>query len=412
MIGILKIIAHKVENPWRKKDSGPSPLGNSDLEKLLKMGKDKFDNKGKNNQNKLDNIQLPTKRTLMITFLIFFCGWLTTGFYTVDTNEEAVITRFGKLDRNTLPGLNYHLPEPIESVTKINVTRLHREIIGLKVKPNILTKNESSDLWSEMLKNHQKTSAEPIIKEDNTRSDEEQMLTGDENMIDLRFFVQWYIKDAEAYIFNLKDDSEENTVRVIAESVMREVIGKVKLYDALSDQREKIEGQVLISLKAILDSYNSGIAISSLGILYSYVAPEVMDAYRDVQSAKANKEREINNAFSYRNKIIPRSRGEAKAVLEKAEAYRESVIKEAEGETNRYAAILKEYQQARDVTIKRIYIDTMKKLLSKTNKVLIDQSQANNNSLPLMNLNELMKQNNKTKKITENNSNANSNSQQ
>ncbi len=370
---------NKFDNPWEKKNndesynkSGRSTNSGEDLfsiinkilNKLLKLG-----NAGNNNQP--SNEKGSSNILLLLLFLLaLLLIWLVTGFYTVNTNEEGVVMRLGKYNRTSIPGLNYKLPSPIESVDKVSVTRINKELIGIK-KAN----KDSKDL-----------SFNNTSDESDTSSDIEsnQMLTGDENIIDMHFFVQWYIKDAKDYLFNIKEDLlGENTVRIVSESAMREVIGTVKLYEALSEQRQGIEQKVRQIVQDTLDSYKSGIQIDSIGILYSYVAPEVMDAYRDVQSAKADKEREINQAQAYRNDVIPKARGEAQAIIEEARAYRESVVAKAKGEASRYSSVYNQYQKSKEVTRRRIYLETMEEVLSKVDKVIVSK-QSSSPLVPFM----------------------------
>ncbi|MDJ1304693.1 MAG: FtsH protease activity modulator HflK [Candidatus Midichloria sp.] len=370
------------ENPWgnntpnKDKDQGRSrpSNNNSDIDELIKKGQEKiisFLTKG-NNRSTKDNTPINPSPVVLAFFIGLIFVWLATGFYTIDTDEEGVVMRFGKYNRTATPGLNYKLPSPIETVEKISVTRINKEMIGLKAFPGKININNNSD------------------ETDSSNPKESQMLTGDENIIDMHFFVQWYIKSAKDYLFNIKDDIGESTIKVSAESAMRQVVGRVKISEALSEQRQEIEQRAKNILQEILDSYNSGIEVVNVGILYSYVAPEVRDAYRDIQSAKADKEREINEAFAYRNDIIPRARGEAQAIIEEAKAYKESAIARATGEAERFKNIVSQYQSAREATKKRMYIETMEHVLKDLNKVIVDKSVAGK-SVPFFSINELMK---------------------
>lgn len=396
---------------------------------------------GLNKQNNGNNIFPVDKRFILYVFIGIIMVWLASGFYIIDINEEGVVTRFGKYVRTATRGLNYKLPQPIEDVDKINVTRINKETIGVKLSNydvNVQNQNSVSKSWLNKMKqsNDQDKSASDrsnstygasfLASANNNRSgvnssssqaynaqqiqqnklyadrnDEDQMLTGDENMIDVQFFVQWYIDNPKAYLFNIKDDLVDGTVRVVAESAMREVIGSVKLYDALSEKREDIESKVKEIIQKTLDSYDAGIKITAVGILYSYVAPEVMDAYRDVQSSKADKEREINEAYSYRNSLIPRARGETQAILESAAAYHDASIAVAKGDAARFTSVLSAYKNSKDVVRNKLYIDTMEKVFSGIDKVLLDSKistsstngQNSNNVIPVLSVNELMKKN-------------------
>jgi membrane protease subunit HflK len=369
-------------NPWgddipnkaKNQDKPTAKNNNTDLEDLIKKSQEKIfsflkkSNKGENKKNNDDQNNVKVTAIAIFTTCLFI--WLATGFYTIDTDEEGVILRFGKYIRTATPGLNYKLPRPIEVVEKISVTRINKEVIGLK---SFATKTYS-----------------PTDESDVSNPKESQMLTGDENIIDMHFFVQWYIKNAKDYLFNIKDDIGESTVKVSAESSMRQIIGRVKISEALSEQRQEIEQRVKTLLQGLLDNYNSGVEIVNVGILYSYVAPEVRDAYRDIQSARADKEGEINNAMAYKNDIIPRARGEAQAIIEEAKGYKESVISRAAGEAERFRNIFSQYQNARDITRKRMYIEAMEQVLKDVNKIVIDKSMAGK-TLSLLPIQDLIK---------------------
>jgi len=361
------------ENPWDNgvRDKGRNPLDNipqSLREVTKKLADAFFGNKsaGQPPNTGHDMKQAGSTRLAgLIFFSIIIASWFLTGFYTVNTNEQGVVFRLGKYTRTSNHGLNYKLPYPLESVEKISVTRINKEIIGAKVSKNLETRNNVS---FNALSSHGDKD-----KGSSSDEDDDQMLTGDENIISMRFYVQWSIKNAKNYLLNIKDDVGESTVRIVAESAMREVVGTVKLYEALSEQREEIEKRVRIIMEEALDSYGAGIQIESVGILYSYVASEVMDAYRDVQSAKADKEREINQAHAYRNDILPRARGKAKSIIEAAYAYRDSLIANTRGEVERYKATYGQYQKAKEVTRSKLYIETMETVLGPVNKTIIDK---------------------------------------
>lgn len=377
------IIVSGFENPWddesdKKKKSEPEASDDigREIEEAIKRGKDKMLNflQFKHSANKTGTPKKPEisgslNIALSIMLAVLALAWLSTGFYTINTDEEGVILRLGRYNRTSTPGLNYKLPSPIETVNKVSVTRINKETIGFRANVVGKLKNDDPDVG--------------VPKES-------QMLTGDENIIDMHFFVQWYIKDAKSYLFNIRDVLDESTIKMAAESAMRQVVGKAKIAEALSEQRQNIEIKAKAILQEILDGYHAGIEVSSLGILYSYVAPEVKGAYQDIQSAKADKEREINEAYSYRNDILPRARGEAQSIIESAKAYKESVTAKALGEAGRFNEILVQYQKSRDITRQRMYIETMEEVLKNNNKVVVDQSIAAK-SLPLMSMSDLLK---------------------
>ena len=282
---------------------------------------------------------------------------LSTGFFTVNADEEGIIMRFGKYRKEVTAGLNYKLPYPIEIVEKISVKRIKKDIIG---------KFSNQDSSSVIINK--------INDNDLSYSKESQMLTGDENIIDMHFYIQWKISDAKDYLFNIKDSKTENIVRSAAESVMRQVVSEVTLSEALSEKRLFIEYEVKNNLQMIMNSYGSGIYIVNVGILYSYVGPEVRDSYRDVQSAKADRERFINQAQAYRNEVIPRARAEAATIVEKAIAYKESIVSKAKGETNKFEKIFYSYIVNKEITKRRMYLDTMEKVYLNSDKYIFDKS--------------------------------------
>lgn len=349
----VKVKTENFENPW------------DDQEKEVKHSSKTQERKDNKNPLNLDG---NVKFILLIVIVLPLLAWLSTGFYTVNPDQEGVIVRFGKYHSTTQPGLRYKFPDPIDKVIKISVTTINRELIGARIQ-------SSSDFVNRTTDDKNKVNI----------PEESQMLSGDENIIDMHFFVQWRIKNAYNYVFKTRDSMDSNTLRLSAESAMREVIGRVKLNDAISEQRQDIEKQVKIILQKMLDEYQTGIEVVNLGILYSYVPSEVKDAYRDIQAAKADKEREINQAYAYRNDILPKARGTVFTILEEAKGRKEAIISEAKGHANKFNSVRSEYQLAPEVTKKRIYIDTMESILSEKNKILMSKG-VTGSALPLLSL--------------------------
>ena len=210
------------------------------------------------------------------------------------------------------------------------------------------------------------------------------MLTGDENIVDINFEVQWRIKDAYNYLFKVRDYTDGATVKSAAESAMREVIGTSKIAYVLSDGRAEIELEAKKLLQEILDSYESGIEVARLQLLNADPPSEVIDAFRDVQTAKADKEKAINQAEAYRNDILPRARGEAQQIIEEALAYKESVVADATGKANRFDEVYQEYRKARLVTQKRIFLQTMEEILESSNVTILDNSISETGMVPYL----------------------------
>ncbi|MDJ0387430.1 FtsH protease activity modulator HflK [Roseomonas sp. E05] len=275
--------------------------------------------------------------------------WAASGIYRVQPDEQGVVMRFGAFDRTTSPGLNYHIPWPVETVTTPRVTRINRIDIGFRAPADVpLTR--------------------PVPARDVV--EESLMLTGDENIIDIDFAVFWRIRDAGEYLFNTRNPDE--TVKSAAESVMREVVGQTPIQPALTEARAEIEQRVLTGVQFILDQYKSGVEITQVQLLKVDPPAEVIDTFRDVQRANADRERLRNEAETYRNDIIPRARGEGQRLIQEAEGYKESQVARARGEAARFLSILSAYQNAKDVTVRRLYMETMEEILRRNPKLLVD----------------------------------------
>lgn len=359
------------KGPWGKFSGGGSGGGNQggnnsggpkgpDLDELAKKFNDKF-------KSFFENKNQPGKSGAK-PFLIILAGliilWLVGGFYKVDPDEQAVILRFGQFSRTADPGLNYRLPSPIETAIIHKVTRVNRVEIGLRSANNRNKAVSQANLSQESL-----------------------MLTGDENIIDINFEVQWKISDIKKFTFSLKDPEE--TVKSAAESAMREIIGKTPIAKALSDGRSGIEVEAQTLLQNILTYYDIGIDVITVKMLKSDPPAQVIDSFRDVQAARIDKEREQNQAESYRNDIIPRARGEAERIILEAEAYKKQVIAKAQGDAARFVSVYEEYKNAKDVTKRRIYLETMEQILRGMNKIVVDNNKQG--VVPYLPLNEIRK---------------------
>ncbi|WP_368416021.1 FtsH protease activity modulator HflK [Falsiroseomonas sp.] len=290
--------------------------------------------------------------------------WAASGFYRVNPDEQGVVLRFGAFDRTAPPGLNYHIPWPVESVTTPRVTRINRVDVGFRGAGD----------------------AGPAVRPVSARDvlEESLMLTGDENIIDIDFAVFWRIRDAGEFLFNTRNP--EVTVKSAAESVMREVIGRTPIQPALTEARAQIEQEVLRGAQAIMDQYRAGVEITQVQLQKVDPPSQVVDAFRDVQRANADRERARNEAESYRNDIIPRARGEAERMVQEAEGFRESQVARARGEAQRFLSVLSAYQVAQDVTLRRLYIETMEEIFRRNPKIVVDS--ALQGIVPLLNLSE------------------------
>ena len=353
------------ESPWgasSKNNKQPSPQSSEDSNDLTQ----KF-------QDGLKNIfgggkKQDAKKTIIIFIIGAITVWALSGFYRVDADEQGVVLRFGKYTNMTQPGLNYHLPYPIESVMTPKVTRVNRVDIGFRSSGDVSRSGAISE-----------------IKEESA------MLTGDENIVDINYSVFWVIKDAGKYLFNVQDP--QGTIKAVAETAMREIIARKKIQSILTQGRTDIETEAHKIMQQILDQYNSGVEVTQVQAQKSDPPAQVIDSFRDVQAAKADKERQQNEAQAYANDVIPRARGEAAKIVQDAEAYKREVVAQAEGEASRFIAIYNEYAKAKVVTQERIYLETMEKVLSGVNKIIIDK-QSGSGVVPYLPLPDLKKNSN------------------
>jgi membrane protease subunit HflK len=304
------------------------------------------------------------RRGLVLIPLVVVAIWLASGFYRVQPDEQGVVLRFGEWIKTTQPGLNWHIPAPVESVFTPKVTRVNRVEVGF-ISPSEAGRGASSrEVPGESL-----------------------MLTGDENIVDINFVLLWQIKDAGQFLFNIRDP--EPTVKAVAESVMREIIGKTPIVEATTEGRGAIELAAREQTQQILDAYGAGILVNQVQLQKVDPPSEVIDAFRDVQRAQADRERAQNEAETFANDILPRARGEAERLLQEAQAYRQEVVARAEGDAQRFVAVYDEYVKARDVTTRRIYLETMEDVLRDMNKVVIDSSASGAGVVPYLPLPEL-----------------------
>ena len=291
---------------------------------------------------------------LLVTALAL---WLFTGVYMVGPDEVGVVRTFGEYTRVAQSGLNYHFPYPIEQVNTPAVTEVKRIEIGFRT-----------------LRNGQYRTVEK----------ESLMLTGDENIVDAEMIVQYKIKDPEAYLFKIVEP--ELTVREAAEASLRTVVGRNKIDETLTTGKFQIQEGTKTQLQLILDKYESGIHVVAVQLQDVSPPKEVIGAFKDVASAKEDKNRMVNQAEGYRNDIIPKARGEAEAMIRDAEGFRESRIKRSEGDAAKFTTILKEYRKAKSITQKRLYLETMERVLPGIEKIIVPDKDSGN-MLNLLNLN-------------------------
>ncbi len=333
--------------------------------KFFKIINEKIKDFTKNTKNQ----ENPTKSSVGLLFLVVTLVYLSFGFYKVDPDENAATLYFGKFYKIAGPGLNYHIPFPFGQVIKKSVTNVNTEEFGFS------SSKKSRD------------------KDERNFNAESLMLTGDENIVDIQFQVQWQIADIKDYVFNIAEPNQ--SIRKSAESAMREIIARTPIAQALSDGKMQIEQDVKTLLQEVLDSYKSGIRVVLVQLRRVDPPEQVIAAFRDVQTAKADKEKEINESQAFANDIIPRARGTASQMKEEAEAYSKQVVANAQGEASRFLAVYNEYSKAKQVTKRRIYLETMEKIYGDADKIYIDKSAGKSGVMPYFPLNDINSKNTK-----------------
>lgn len=303
-------------------------------------------------------LKSPAKYAILIVLFI----WFATGFYTVNTNEQAAVLRFGKYIVTKGPGLHYHLPYPIETAIVENVTQENKIEIGFRTTTkSFYTGNDDEnkiDIPSEGV-----------------------MLTGDENVVKADFTVVWNIKNLKNYLFKIRN--QEDTIKIVSESVIREIVGQDDLLNVLFKGREEIQIATKIMLQKLLDDYESGVNVKRIQLLKVEPPEQVIDSYKDIQRAQLDAQSVINQAEAVLNQKVPEARGEAEKITKSAEAYKAKIVNKATGNAKRFAEVLKEYNKAKDITKKRMYIDTMENILKNANVTILDKN-TSNNTLPYL----------------------------
>ena len=288
---------------------------------------------------------------------IFVVLWLLTGIYIVGPDEVGVVQTLGKYSRAAQSGLNYHFPFPIETVSTPKVTEVKRIEIGFRT----VGKNQYQTISRESL-----------------------MLTGDENFVDAEMIVQYRIKDPVAYTFNFIEP--ELTVRQASEASLRTVVGRHNIDEALTTGKFMIQEEAKELIQNILDKYNTGILVVAVQLQDVSPPEQVISAFKDVASAKEDKNRMVNQAEGYRNDVIPKARGEAQAQIREAEGYKKARISRAEGDVSKFNAVLKEYRKSKEVTETRLFLETAEEILSNREKINVPDGKEGSNLINLLNL--------------------------
>ena len=338
------------KSPWEKGSQPP------DIDELLNNLQDKF------------KIGLPKKGLFSYIIILAIIIWLATGVFIIDPEEQGVIKRFGEVTEVVGPGPHYHFPSPIETVQIAPVTAVRRLEIGFRT-----------------IQLGPPAKYRRVLKES-------LMLTGDENIIDVQFIVQYRISVLEDYFYSLTNP--DVTVRSAAESAMREVIGDSSVTEALTVGKGVIENTTALLLQETMNSYKGGIKIESVKLQDVHPPDAVKEAFKDVVSAREDREKMINDAEGYRNNLVPTARGEAAQLINNAKGYAKEKVLVAIGESERFNLVYEEYKDAKEITRERILLETMASILPKVNKVVADK-ELGSNVLPFLpigqSLNQLLK---------------------
>jgi len=345
------------KGPWSSgpQSGGPTP---PDLEEILRRSQDKL-------RRFLPGGNLGGKG-FAILGLAAVALWGFSGFFKVEPDELGVVLRFGQQVREVQPGLNYHLPYPVETVLTPKALRVNKIDIGMRVVDDIRRGTTTRDVPEESL-----------------------MLTGDENIVDVDFSVLWKVKPTGVgdYLFNIQNP--EGTVKAVAESAMREVVGRSEIQPILTGARQTIEIAVQELMQKTLDHYGAGIVVQQVQLQKVDPPTQVIDSFRDVQAARADLERAVNESQTYANRVVPEARGRVAQITQAAEAYKSQTVAEATGQTSRFLKIYDQYKKAPAVTRERMYLETMERVLGGTDKIILDSGQGGSGVVPYLPLGEI-----------------------
>lgn len=363
----------KRENPWAKneKDTKNShdnitpfgPRGNNDAPDIEEMIK-----KATSGMSGMKDV-LPgnfgPEKTFGLGILVLVALWLLSGLFFIQPSEHGVVLTFGKYAKTEeSPGLKWRMPWPVQSHQIVNVTNERRIKVGFRDGGRGRT--ASQDIANESL-----------------------MLTGDENIIDIDFVVLWRVGDAKNFLYRIREP--EATIKIVAESAMREIIGRTEIQPALTEARSQIQSDTRLLMQTMLDEYEAGVQINNVQLQKVDPPAPVIDAFNDVQRARQEKEQLKNKAEAYRNGIIPIARGEADKLIQEAEAYEQEVVNRSEGDAARFNAVYNEYKNAKDVTSERLYIEALEEVIGEANTLILDGQGGNGSAVPYLSIDELTK---------------------
>lgn len=333
------------KSPWGRPGGGDGKQG-PDLEDSLRKMQERFANRGRGGGGGRSGGGGKGLGGLGFALIgiVALVGWFFTGVYQVQEGQQAVVLRFGEFHRTSGPGFHVRLPDPVES---------HQIVLVNKVRSTEIGRGAQDGL----------------------------MLTGDENIVDIDFLVFWKVNNPQDFLFNVRDPEE--TLKWVSESAMREIVGKRELDPILNEARDEVQLEVRELVQATLDSYGAGIQVTEINLDKSDPPAQVIDAFRDVSTAQQDRVTAINEATAYANKVVPEARGQAQKVLQEAEAYRSQVIANANGEAERFRLVYEEYRKAPRVTKERMYLETMEKVLGRSDQIILDNDAGAVPYLPL-----------------------------
>ena len=357
------------KNPFGGNNKSPFNQNPIDLEDVIIKLRNKFKNSLPNGGN--------SSNFIIFLLMASFALWMLSGFYRVESDQVGIELLFGKWTNQanpSQPGLHYYWPYPIGSVERPVITRENRITIGFR--PASSGGRFSSEKYFD------RSQREDVPEEG-------MMLTGDENIVDIDFIVFWRIKSGGEYLFNVRDP--ELAVRTVSESVLREVVGKKPIVAALTERRREIEQEAIAAIQKTMDSYKTGVLVKNVQLLDVAPPPSVIDAFNDVQRSRADKEKSRNQAEAYSNSILPIARGESVKLVKEAEAYREQVVSKAEGDANRFTSVYNAYKESKDVTARRLYLETMEEIIQKAKTIVVDNKGGGAGVVPYLPLPEVQK---------------------
>ncbi len=348
--------------PWGTGGGGQGPWGGGgrppDLEDMLRKGQDRV--------KKLLPGGFGRGRALVLIVLVGFGLWLFTGFYRVEPDEQGIALIFGRVWKQTGPGLNYNLPSPIGEVYTPKVTRINRVEVGFRSTGDSNSDSTPQDVPEESL-----------------------MLTGDKRIIDMQFTVFWAIKNPMLYLFGVTEP--EGTVKNVSEAAMREIVGRSDFEYLRTKGQAETESEALKLIQQLLSDYHSGIEVSQVAVKNIAPPAETLGAFRDVAAASVDASTSVNEAQAYFNQVTNNANGQGQKIIKEAEAYKAQRIAIATGEAKRFEEVLAAFQKAPDVTRRRLYLEAMEQLLKSMNKILIDPRMSGSGTVPYLSLNELLK---------------------